>query len=163
MDPLTESDMHVRPYHPDDAPGLLALFKDSIRRVASHDYDAAQVAAWASDDIDPTVWAARFEGRFVRVALDSTILAGFAELEPAGHVDRFYVSADHQRRGVGRMLMMALLVEARRVGLRRLYSEVSITARPFFERFGWTVLAGQTVVVRGVAFVNYRMELLLAG
>jgi putative acetyltransferase len=40
---------------------------------------------------------------------------------------------------------------------------VSITARPFFERFGWTVLAEQTVVVRGVTFVNYRMELLLAG
>jgi putative acetyltransferase len=155
--------MNLRPYHPDDAAGLLALFKDSIRHVAARDYDDAQVAAWASDHIDPARWAARFDGCFVRVAVDGAALAGFAEMEPDGRVGRFYVSADHQRRGVGRLLMAALLDEAKRLGVRRLYSEVSITARPFFERFGWTVLAEQTVVVRGVTFVNYRMELLLGG
>jgi len=31
-------------------------------------------------------------------------------------------------------------------------------ARPFFERHEFTVLAEQAVVVRGVAFTNFRME-----
>ena len=42
----------LRPYRPNDAPALLALFRDTIRRVNSRDYSRAQIAAWASDDID---------------------------------------------------------------------------------------------------------------
>jgi putative acetyltransferase len=56
-----------------------------------------------------------------------------------------------------------VVAEARRVGLVRLFTEASITARPFFEARGFTVLAPQVVTLRGVEFVNYRMELLLAG
>jgi putative acetyltransferase len=147
----------IRPYRPADAPALLSLFRDTIRRVNSRDYAPEQVAAWASDDIDPAHWAARFEGRFVAVAEVDGALAGFAELEEDGHIDRFYVSADHQRRGVGRALMDALIAEARRLGVGRVFSEVSITARPFFEAHGFQVITPQTVVARGVEFLNYRM------
>ena len=87
---------------------------------------------------------------------------GFAELEPNGHIDRVYVSADRQRRGIGRQLLAAVIAEARRVGLARLFTEASITARPFFEAQGFAVLAPQVVTCRGVEFVNYRMERVLA-
>jgi putative acetyltransferase len=43
----------------------------------------------------------------------------------------------------------------------RLFAEVSTTARPFFEANGFVVLAPQVVTVRGVDFVNYRMERVL--
>jgi GNAT superfamily N-acetyltransferase len=137
---------------------LLALFRDTIRRVNCRDYSPEQIAAWASDDIDTVRWAARFGGRFVPVAEEDGRIAGFAELEADGHLDRFYVSADHQRRGVGRLLLDALVGEARRLGIARLFTEASITARPFFERQGFTVLAPQVATCRGVEFVNYRME-----
>ena len=55
-------------------------------------------------------------------------------------------------------MLSALIAEARRVGLARLFTEASITARPFFEAHGFTVLAAQVVTCRGVEFVNYRME-----
>jgi putative acetyltransferase len=147
----------LRPYRPDDAPALLALFRDTIRRVNIRDYSPAQVAAWASDDIDPVTWAERFNGRFVPVAEESGRPVGFAELEAGGHIDRVYVS-DHQRRGIARRLLAAVVAEARRVGLTRLFTEASITARPFFEAEGFVVLASQVVTCRGVEFVNYRME-----
>ncbi|HEY8502973.1 MAG TPA: GNAT family N-acetyltransferase, partial [Gemmataceae bacterium] len=99
----------VRAYRPEDAPALLDLFRDTIRRVNSRDYSPEQIRAWASDEIDPGQWAARFAGRFAAVAELGGEIAGFAELEPDGHIDRFYVSADHQRRGVGRALMAALV------------------------------------------------------
>jgi putative acetyltransferase len=35
---------------------------------------------------------------------------------------------------------------------------VSITARPFFEHFGFVVEAPQQVTVRGVVFDNFRMR-----
>src|SRR5881398_2034549 len=94
----------LRPYRPDDAPALLALFRDTIRRVNSWDYSPAQIAAWASDDIDTVSWFGRFAGRFVAVADEAGRPVGFAELEADGHIDRVYISANHQRRGIGRQL-----------------------------------------------------------
>jgi putative acetyltransferase len=152
----------LRPYRPNDGPALLALFRETIRRVNSRDYSPAQVAAWAPDDIDTARWFGRFAGRFVPVAEEAGRPVGFAELEPNGHVDRVYVSADHQRRGIGRQLLAAVVAEARRAGLARLFTEASITARPFFEAQGFTVLAPQVVICRGVEFINYRMEQVLA-
>lgn len=148
----------LRPYRPDDAPALLALFRDTIRRINSRDYSPAQVAAWASDDIDTSRWFGRFTGRYVLVAEQPGRVVGFAELEPNGHIDRVYVSADHQRSGIGQQLLAALVAEARRAGLARLFTEASITARPFFEAQGFVTLAPQVVRCRGAEFVNYRME-----
>jgi putative acetyltransferase len=152
----------LRPYRPDDAPALLALFRDTIRRINSRDYSPAQIAAWASDDIDTGSWFGRFTGRFVPVAEEGGRPVGFAELEPNGHIDRVYVSADHQRRGIGQQLLAAVVAEAQRAGIARLFTEASITARPFFEAQGFAVLAPQVVRCRGVDFVNYQMERELA-
>jgi putative acetyltransferase len=152
----------LRPYRPDDGPALLALFRDTIRRVNCRDYSPAQVAAWSSDDIDTVRWFGRFAGRYVQVAEKGGRPVGFAELEPDGHIDRVYVAADHQRRGIGQQLLAAIVAEARRVGLIRLCTEASITARPFFEAQGFAVLAPQVVTCRGQEFVNYRMERALA-
>jgi putative acetyltransferase len=151
----------LRPFRPEDAPGLLALFKDTIRRVNCRDYSPVQIAAWASDEIDPDGWASRFAGRFVVVAEDADRLAGFADLEANGHIDRFFVSADCQGQGVGRSLLALVVAEARRLGLGRLFVEVSITARPFFESQGFAVVTPQVVVCRGVEFVNFQMERML--
>jgi putative acetyltransferase len=96
------------------------------------------------------------------VAEEAGCPVGFAELEPNGHVDRVYVSADHQRRGIGGQMLTAVVAEARRVGLARLFTEASITARPFFEAQGFTVLAPQVVTCRGAEFINYQMERVLA-
>jgi putative acetyltransferase len=152
----------LRPFRPDDAPGLLALFRDTIRRVNCRDYSPTQIAAWASDEIVPEQWAKSFTGRFVVVAENAGRLAGFAELEANGHIDRVYVSADCQGQGVGRSLLAEIVAEGRRLGLGRLFVEVSITARPFFEAQGFTVLTPQVVVCRGVEIVNFRMERVLA-
>jgi putative acetyltransferase len=148
----------LRPYRPDDAPHLLALFRDTIRRINCRDYDPEQIRAWASNDIDPAEWAARFEGRFVVVAELSDEHVGFAELEPNGHIDRFYVSADFQRCWVGRMMLRALCDEAQSQRITRLFTEASITARPFFEAHGFRVITPQTVTLRGVKFLNFKME-----
>lgn len=147
----------IRPFQNADAPALLALFRDTIRRVNSRDYSPEQVTAWASDEIDEAAWASRFLGRFVVVAEADGRIAGFAELEPTGRIDRFFVSADHQGLGIGRALLDAIEAEAMRLGLPRLDADVSLTALSFFERRGFQTIASQVVTLRGVAFRNVRM------
>lgn len=146
----------LREYRPADAPALLDVFRAAIRRTAAVDYNPAQVRAWS--DADTATWAPRFEGRYVRVAEVNGEPVGFAELEADGHIDRVFVSPDHGRRGVGRALLTDLLAEASRRGLTRVWSEVSLTARPLFEAVGFRVLAPQVVTCRGEEFVNFRME-----
>lgn len=149
--------MRIRPYDPADGPTLTTLFRDTVRRVDSRDYSPEQIRAWAPDEFPPE-WARKFAERFTLVAEADGQVVGFGELDPDGHINRFYVHADCQGRGVGRALLAALEAEAARRGLHRLYTEASITARPFFERLGFATLAAQEVECRGEQFVNFRME-----
>jgi putative acetyltransferase len=51
----------------------------------------------------------------------------------------------------------------RRWGLKRVFTEASITARPFFERRGFRVVREQIVMVRGVGMKNFVKEKDLLG
>jgi putative acetyltransferase len=86
------------------------------------------------------------------------MIAGFVDLEPDGHIDMLYVHAEHQAKGVARALLAHIENVAIRLGLDRLYTEASITARTAFEHRGFLVVATQTVLLRGETFTNYRME-----
>ena len=157
----------LRPYRTADAAPLLDLFQDTIRRVNCRDYAPAQIAAWTSE-IQLAVWVARLESRWCVVAeMRNGQLGGFVDLETARaceslgvHLDRFYVSADQQRRGIGRSLLAAAVEQAAIMNMPRIYTEASITARPFFQSQGFRVIADQLVYSRGAAFLNYRMELM---
>jgi putative acetyltransferase len=52
--------------------------------------------------------------------------AGFADLEPDGHVDMLYVHVGHQTKGVVRSLIAHIENVAKRLSLDRLYTEASI-------------------------------------
>jgi putative acetyltransferase len=150
--------LHIREYEPTDSEALAALFFRTIRTVNLGDYTQEQVEAWAPVDRDLVAWAKRFEGRHTFVAEVDGQIAGFAELDPSGHIDRFYVGADFLGRGVGKELFLEVERKALCLQIRRLDLEGSITARPFFERCGFRVIKEQTVRPRGVAMNNFVME-----
>jgi putative acetyltransferase len=148
----------IRPYQIDDASDLVTLFRASVRITARHDYADSQVQAWAPDLIDRESFARRCAAKSTWIAECEHCIAGFSDIESDGHIDMLYVHPDFQRRGVARALLNHIESVARAGGLERLYTEASITARPFFEAAGFQVLAAQTVTVRGQPMTNYRME-----
>jgi putative acetyltransferase len=148
----------VRRFEPRDAEAIARLFHDTIRTVNLGDYTQEQVEAWAPDDIHFRDWVAACGSHYTFVAEQDGMIVGFGELEASGHVDRFYVHHQHQRQGIGQIIYAAVETEAGKLGLRRLFTEASITARPFFARLGYAVLREQTVECRGQTFINYVME-----
>ena len=56
----------------------------------------------------------------------------------------------------------AIHEEAVTLGLRRLHSEASHLARPFFERQGWSVVRAQSLERDGVSLTNFVMEKVLS-
>ena len=86
------------------------------------------------------------------------VLVGFAEIESNGHIDCFYCHKDYQRQGAGRLLHQAIETKAADWNLDHLFVEASITARPFFEAMGFSLIKEQAVFCRGHRFVNFEMR-----
>lgn len=74
-----------------------------------------------------------------------------------GYLDKLYVHKDFQRRGIATALVKELERCARKVGLFNFKTHASITAKPFFEKQGYTVEAENKVIRNGIALVNYKM------
>lgn len=161
------SNYSIRLYCPDDAPALLMMFQDTVHRVNIRDYSAQQVAAWAPTN--PALlksllpkWANRFENRIAYVAVDHGLPVGFADMTRQGHLDRLFVSADHQRQGIATALFQRLVDEASCYGITQITTEASITAKPFFMTLGFTVVREQSVRCNDQKLTNFKMERILA-
>ena len=148
----------VRRYRSSDLAGLIALFRDTVRRINGRDYSQQQVMAWAPDDIDARRWRHRFDSKEVWVADLDGAPVGFVDVARDGLIDMLYVHADHQGIGIASLLLRTVEGSARAHGLLRLFTEASITARPFFEHRGFRVIATQRVMRWAPEFLNYRMD-----
>ena len=154
--------MRVRPYAAADLEALITVFRNSVRIVARRDYTLEQVLAWAPDVIDPQGWPARLAASSTWVAALGDRALGVISLEWDGHLDMLFVDPDFQGRGVASTLLDRLESSAEARGLVRLFTEASITAKPFFERRRFRVIGAQTPIRRGQVLVNFRMERRLA-
>ena len=148
----------IRRYRPGDLAGLIALFRDTVRRINGRDYSPQQVMAWAPDQIDARQWRHRFDSKVVWVADLDGAPVGFVDVARDGLIDMLYVHADHQGKGIASLLLRSVEASARTHGLLRLFTEASITARPFFEHRGFRVIAPQRVMRWAQEFLNYRMD-----
>ncbi len=52
----------------------------------------------------------------------------------------------------------AIEAKALDLGMNHLITEASITAKPFFQRMGFSIVKEQEVICRGEIFINYVME-----
>jgi putative acetyltransferase len=155
-------DVYIRRYVPCDLDCVLAVRRDSIRNIAARDYTPDQILAWAPDKEDRDALATRFAGTLswvaARNARDNDDLLGFINLDKGGYLDCLYIHSKHQGRGIATALLQKLEAAARDQRLSLLFSNVSITARPFFEGRGFKVVAAQKVTIRNQAYDNFRME-----
>ena len=81
-------------------------------------------------------------------------LVGYADLQPNGCIDHFFVSGQHPRHGTGALLMDRIQQEAQALGLAQLTADVSLTAQPFFAHYGFDLVARRAVVRGGVTLPN---------
>ena len=150
--------MRLRIYQIADTEEIMKLFYDTIHEVNIHDYTQEQVDAWASANMDIDLWIKGLASKFTYVAEENGKIIGFGELEANGHIDRFYCHKDFQRKGIGKKILEQLESKARTLGIERLFTEASITAKPFFESQNFIVVKQQEVERRGQKLTNFIME-----
>ena len=147
----------IRPYLASDGEATLEIFLRAIREVAAKDYSTAQINAWARID-DRAGWADRRGSRPTWIAEITGRPVGFGDLVPDGYLDMMFVHPEFQGLGIATLLLNRVMQEAEALGLNRLYTEASITARPFFGRRGFLVVKIQQVEKRGEILSNFLMK-----
>ena len=68
---------------------------------------------------------------------------GTGRLEPAGKIGRIAVLAGVRGRGIGTRILLRLLEEARRQGIREPYLHAQVQAVPFYEKLGFSREGGE--------------------
>lgn len=146
--------MHIRNYREDEASALFEVYFSAIHLVAIEYYTGEQIQAWAPKDLDPGLWRAKMrEIQPYVVELDGQPV-GYADLQPNGYIDHFFVSGRHPRRGIGSLLMTHLVAEAKSRDIKVLTSDVSRAAQTFYRKFGFEIVEQRQPIVRGVVVPN---------
>lgn len=153
--------MLIRRFQIGEGRALFEVYYSAIHLVASRDYTPAQINAWAPADLDQVIWAKKMRNIKPFVAEVNGKIVGYADVQPSGYIDHFFVSGHHQKQGIGTLLMLTLHDEAANLGLTELTSDVSRTAQPFFEKFGFCIIEQRTPELRGVVVPNALMRKVL--
>lgn len=146
--------MSLREYQSSDCRELADLFYHTVHKVNARDYTKEQLDAWATGQIDLEKWDQSFQEHYSIVALDGGIITGFGDIDSTGYLDRLYVHADYQGKGIASKICDRL--EQAVPG--DIVTHASITARPFFERRGYKVIKEQQVARQGICLTNFVMR-----
>ena len=146
----------IRRYQPADLMSTITLFKEAVAAINIRHYSPEQIAVWTN--IDETKWQQSLAKNICYVAECNAQIVGFADMAHDGYVDRVYVHKDYQLRNVALRLMKTLEKDAHALGLSKMYTHCSITAKLPAERFGFKVVQEQTVERKGIPLINYVME-----
>jgi putative acetyltransferase len=149
--------MQIRKFIPGEELALWELFHNTVRHVNHDDYTEEQLAAWAPDQIDLPRWRARLRGISPFVVVHQDKLIAYADVQATGYVDHFFVHHQWQRRRVGSLLMHVIHEVAKQNEVEKLFADVSVAARPFFESWGFVLEKEQWVRVHQVDLKNFRM------
>lgn len=146
--------MQLRGYKQSDCRELAELFYNTVHTVNAADYNNEQLNAWATGHADLEAWNKSLLEHYSIVAVDNGIIVGFGDIDQTGYLDRLYVHADYQGRGIA----TAICNKLEQSVSGKIVTHASVTAKPFFEKRGYKVIKEQSVERHGVFLTNFVME-----
>lgn len=150
---------YIRSFQFGDETEIYQLFYDTVHFINEKDYTKEQLNAWAPTNPNLAEWRQSLSRNYSFVAIDqkSGKIIGFCDMDKNGYLNRGYVHKDFQRKGVGIALLEVREQIAAALGIHQLFSDVSITAKSFYEHSGYVVEEKQIKELNGLSFINYRM------
>ncbi|VIO72638.1 putative N-acetyltransferase YafP [Bradyrhizobium ivorense] len=155
---MSRSAPALRPYLPEDAPLLAAIFAASIMDLTGDDYSEAQQEAWAQAAEDEAAFGKKLAGQLTLIATLQGSPVGFASLKGTDQIDMLYVHPSAVGQGVGAALCEALEKIAGARGAKKLKVDASDTALDFFRKRGYVPQQRNTVTVGDEWLANTTMQ-----
>lgn len=76
------------------------MFYNIVYTINEKDYTKEQLNVWASGQIDLEKWNQSLQEYYSVVAVDDDIIVGFGDIDKTGYLDRLFVHADCQGKGI---------------------------------------------------------------
>lgn len=149
--------VEIRTANNSDVDAITKLFYETIQNVNNKDYSKVEIDDWSSWCVDVDKWKESISQQFFIVALLYNIIVGFSSLDIDGYLDFMFVHKDYQNMGIATQLLKTIEHKAIMQGNKQIYSNVSITARHFFESKGYIIEKEQLKRSKYEELVNYRM------
>lgn len=146
----------IRPYQSSDFSVVVKLFKEAVAAINIKHYTPEQVATWTTINLER--WQISLEKNITLVAEVNGTIVGFGDMSHEGYLDRLYVHKEYQARFVAFKIFKALEQKARDLGLEKITTDCSITAKVPAERMGFVIVREQVVEKHDMKFINYHME-----
>lgn len=150
--------MIIRKGNTADLADMKLLFAETITDVCKEDYDNEQIEVWKSGTENEERWLKVIEKQHILIAVSENKMIGFCTLDQGNYIDLLFVHKDYQHQGIAKALYTQIEQEALQQEASILNADVSKTAKPFFEKMGFKVNAEQTVHLKGVDLINYKMS-----
>ncbi|WP_285014635.1 GNAT family N-acetyltransferase [Lactococcus garvieae] len=153
--------MNCRHYRSKDYAEIIDLFYTTVHTINAADYSAEELEAWAPSDKSDFFPEKKLAESYCLVVEESGKILGFANATSKDKFDCLYVDKDYQKRGVGHLLANQIEQYCKEEGAEIISVDVSLTARPFFEKRGYEILEQQIVLRHNQYLKNYKMQLKL--
>jgi len=154
---LTNSGIKIHRATMQDVSEITELFRETIQHVNSQDYPPDEIEDWSEWWTDHAKWLLKIEEQFFIKAMIDDKIVGFSSLAKDGYLDFLFTHKDYQGKGVATNLIRKIERKAKEQSNDMIYSDVSITARGFFEKHGYVVKIKKKKKSRNKELVNFRM------
>ncbi len=146
--------MLIREYQTSDCKEIAELFYNTVHKVNAKDYTKEQLDVWATGQVDLEKWNQSLQEHYSIVAVEDEVIVGFGDINKMGYLDRLFVHADYQKKGIA----TAICNRLEQAVQGDITTHASITAKPFFEKRGYKVVKEQQVERQGIFLTNFCME-----
>lgn len=148
----------IRPLEEKDLHDMQDLFRSTVLNVNIKDYTKEEVEDWASCGDDIEHWKELLSSnQYVGAFAEQNYLIGFSSMNKNGYLHSMFVHKDWQGKGVATQLLYEVEKIARQYEVKEITSDVSKTARLFFEHKGYVVECEQKQQANRLKLTNYKM------
>lgn len=133
------------------------LFVTTVTDICKKDYTEEQIKAWSSAVDDKEEWAEKITNQYFLSAKAGDQIVGFASLKSTNYLDFLYVHKDFQGKGIAKKLLLLIERKVQMNRIDKINSDVSITAKPFFEKNGYKVIKEQKIKINDIVVPNFKM------
>lgn len=141
---MPQSKLKIRRARPENATGIIASHRRSIRELCAKDYNPAQIAAWSGRDFQETRWHQTMSKDFVWViANDREDIFGFGHLQfledkPEANLVGLYFVPEAKGLGFGRELFDLMKNECLAKHVKVVSLTSTKTSKSFYEKMGFS-------------------------
>lgn len=143
--------MIVRNYTPQDNNEVYTLFTNTILKINRNDYTYEQCKCWINKVTKESLNERLLNSYSIVVVYDSHIV-GYGNIQ-GNHLDHLYVHYQFQNQGIAGLICNYLEKHCD----SDIMVDVSVTAKSFFEKRGYTILCKQENNIENQVLINYRM------